>query len=421
MGHVAFVGIVLSVIVLGGSAQARDPLPGMVTMMHYFAQDMGRQGLNRIFTKFQADANTTVFDNPIGHEDFKTSILTMLDGGYPPDLFSYWAGARTADVVARGHVQPIDDLWEANGLSKIVPAALATRATSYDGKRYFIPFGYHFVGLFYNRRVFAAAGIDKLPETWPEFLDICRRLKAHGVTPLALGAANRWPAQFWFDYLLLRTAGPEFHTKLTGGRAAFTDPEVVRAMEMWRQLLDAGYFNADAADRDWNDAADGVGRGTAAMTLMGTWIGGYWEQKQLKAGTDYDLFPFPAIDPGVPKVAVGPIDGFLIPAQAQNAEQAKRLAVYLLKDADVQAIWAESQGALSPNRNVDKGIYNSVMTKARREVSGADRFAFAYDLAAPPKLADIGLSMFVKFIERPADLTSILASTQQAVRDASRP
>lgn len=31
-------------------------------------------------------------------------------------------------------------------------------------------------------------------------------LKAKGVVPIALGAKDQWPAQFWFDILLLRTA-----------------------------------------------------------------------------------------------------------------------------------------------------------------------------------------------------------------------
>ena len=53
--------------------------------------------------------------------------------------------------------------------------------------------------------------------------------------PISLGSMNRWPAQFWFDYLLLRTAGPDYRATLMAGEAAYTDPEVVNAMTLWQE------------------------------------------------------------------------------------------------------------------------------------------------------------------------------------------
>jgi multiple sugar transport system substrate-binding protein/raffinose/stachyose/melibiose transport system substrate-binding protein len=51
-----------------------------------------------------------------------------------------------------------------------------------------------------------------------------------------LGSRERWPAQFWFDYLLLRTAGPKYRAELMAGEKSYTDPEVVRVMEMWKGI-----------------------------------------------------------------------------------------------------------------------------------------------------------------------------------------
>ena len=61
-------------------------------------------------------------------------------------------------------------------------------------------------------------------------------------------------------------------------------------------MVDKGYFAANANADDWTDAGDKVARGEAAMTLMGTWIGGYWNGIGLKPGEDYDFFEFPQID-----------------------------------------------------------------------------------------------------------------------------
>ena len=110
------------------------------------------------------------------------------------------------------------------------------------------------------------------------------------------------------------------------GEAAYTDPEVQKAMELWKELVDAGYFVENANAYDWTDAADQVANGEAAMTLMGTWITGYWDGNKLKAGEDYDFFPFPTIDEGMPNAVVGP-GGWLghdgsLQAQARGREDA---------------------------------------------------------------------------------------------------
>lgn len=388
-----------------------------VTVMHYFTGELGREGLNQIFSKFQEQTGITVFDNPIGHEDFKTTILVMAAGGDLPDMFSYWAGARTQFVVDSGRLQPIDDLWANAGLDDVVVPSVAAGATIYNGQRYLIPFGYHYAGMFYNTKVMADAGVTEFPKTWDEFKALCEKLKAAGVTPIALGSMNRWPAQFWFDYLLLRTAGPEYRAKLMAGEASYNDPEVVRTMELWKELVDAGYFVADANAYDWTDASDQVANGEAAMTLMGTWITGYWNGNGLVPGEDYDFFEFPMIDEGVPQAAVGPVDGFVMSADNAHPDAAAKLLTYLITDTEAQATWAKGQGALSPNVNVDPAIYDVVMTKALNVVASADAFAFNYDLATTPPMAEGGLNMFAQFMDDPSGYVDYLAQTQKVAEE----
>ena len=75
---------------------------------------------------------------------------------------------------------------------------------------------------------------------------------------------------------------------------------------------------------------------------------------------------------------------------------------YLVSDLDAQAIWAKGQGALAANANVDPAIYSSVMSKALDNVKAADIFAFNYDLATTPPMAEGGLNMFAKFMDDPS-------------------
>ena len=389
---------------------------GEVNITHYFGGDLGRAGLEEIFGSFKEATGTTVVDSPIGHEDFKAGILVRAAGGNLPDVFSYWAGARTQFVVDAGTLGTIDDMWAEHGLDDVVAKSVADGATMYNGARYLVPFGYHYAGIFYNTKVMADAGVTEFPTDWDGFLALCENLKSQGITPIALGSMNRWPAQFWFDYLLLRTAGPEYRASLMAGEASYTDNEVQRAMQLWKDLVDAGYFAANANADDWTQASDRVTRGDAAMTLMGTWITGYWNGNGLMAGDDYDFFEFPMIDAGVPNAVVGPVDGWLISANSENRANAEALVAFLASDPASQAKWAQAQGALSPNVNVDESTYTSVMLRALEAVGNADTFAFNYDLATTPPAAEYGLDMFARFMDNPANYSQYLADTEAGVR-----
>lgn len=398
-----------------GGAAASEPVK--LSVIHYFSDTLGKEAMTKILQGFAAaNPGIEAVDNSAGHEDFKTQILVTLAGNNPPDLFSYWAGARTQFIVDGGRLAPIDQLWADNKLDEVIPAGIANGASTYNGKKYLIPLGYHYVGMFYNPKVMADAGITEFPKTWDELLVMADTLKAAGVTPFALGSKNRWPAQFWFDYLLLRTAGPEYRAKLMAGEATYNDPEVVKAMEMWKALVDKGYFVADANAYDWTDAADQVANGKAAMTLMGTWITGYWNGNKLVPGTDYDFFPFPAIQDGVPNVALGPVDGFVMTDASKNKADAEKLLMYLL-DPQVQADWAQAQGALAPSTKVDVSIYNEVMKKASDQVAAAEGFAFNYDLATTPPMAEGGLNMFAQFMNDPAKFADYLAETENVAKE----
>lgn len=396
------------------------PLSGLcdvkITAMHYFSDELGQRGIGDIFSRFEKESGSSINQIPVEHEEFKSTILEMAAGGYLPDITSYWAGARTQFIVETDAIASLDDLWKRHRLSKIIPRSIADSATLYNGKRYLLPFGYHFTGLFYNPAVFESASIKRMPQDWASLLQACHQLKAQGITPIALGAKDRWPAQFWFDYLLLRGAGPAFRARLMQGRESYTSQPVTQAMQYWAALIKEGCFNSDMATLSWNEAADQVVQGKAGMTLMGTWITGYWNQQGKKPVRDYDFFEFPEITPGQPKVVVGPVDGFLLSANSAQKKVAEELLAFLVTDQAVQETWVKTQGVLSPNSKLDPAVYSPILKKALKITQQADVFAFNYDLATTPPMAEAGLQLFVNFLNQPGQLVRYLEQTEQISR-----
>ena len=390
---------------------------GEVTISHYFSGELGKANFMKGVKEFESSSGIKMKDSPVGHEDFKTDILVRAAGKNLPDVFSYWAGARVQFIVDSNSLLPIDDMWKRDGLDMVVAKSVANSATMYNGKRYLVPLNYHYSGMFYNKSVLSKAGINTMPSTWDEFLSLCAKLKSKGITPIALGSKNRWPAQFWFDYLILRTVGPDYRHNLMTGKAAYDDYAVKHAMSIWKDLVDKGYFTNNSNADTWTDASDKVARGKAAMTLMGTWITGYWNGMDLKPGVDYDFFPFPIMSSGIPNAVVGPVDGLVVSANAKNPSCAKKFLSFMMSNPEVQAQWTDGQGALSANTKVDPTKYNTVMQRALRTVAKAEVYVFNYDLATPPPVAEVGLSMFSEFMDNPANYISILSNAQ---KNASR-
>jgi multiple sugar transport system substrate-binding protein/raffinose/stachyose/melibiose transport system substrate-binding protein len=173
----------------------------------------------------------------------------------------------------------------------------------------------------------------------------------------------------------------------------------------WKQLVDKGYFNRDPHPNNlaWDSGANEMlFRGEAAMTLMGTWNIGYFtnDAHAWEAGKDFDFFPFPIIDPQLPKVAMGPIDGLILPKRAANPAGARQVMAFLA-GVEAQQALSQGSGALAPNRLVPETAYSDIQRRVRDEIQISPLFTFAFDLAAPPPVAELGLNAFADFLAFP--------------------
>ena len=132
---------------------------------------------------------------------------------------------------------------------------------------------------------------------------------------------------------------------------------------------------------------------------------------------DYDFFPFPVVDPSIPDVAVGPIDGVVLPKEARNPDAAKQVLARLA-DVGPQTTFNTGSGALAPNKNVPDSTYNELQLRVKALLAKIPNWAFNYDLATPPPVADVGLNAFSKFLDSPGNYMEILAETEKLAKAA---
>jgi multiple sugar transport system substrate-binding protein len=352
------------------------------------------------FEKENPDVSVTW--NLFDHEGYKTSIRNFLTAD-APDVANWYAGNRMLPYVNAGLFEPVDDVWEENGLNDSLASAAASMTI--DGKKWGVPYTYYQWGVYYRKDIFEQNGIA-VPTNWDEFMAAGEALKAAGVTPITIGTKYLWTAAGVFDYLNLRTNGYDFHMALTKGEIAWTDDRVRATMNNWKQLVEAGFFLENHAAFSWQEALAPMVQGDAAMYVMGNFAVAPLRDAGL---TDDQLgfFQFPVINPDIPLAEEAPTDTVHIPANAKNKADAKRFLAYLAR-ADVQTEINATLGQLPINSGSSVADDKFLQAGYNMLSSTTGGIAQFFDRDAPAEMASAGMEGFQEFMVKPERMDKIL-------------
>ena len=264
---------------------------------------------------------------------YSDSPLSYLRADTPPDVLVMWSGGWLADGIREELLTDLTDVSVPIEADMPYETQLQEQAQR-DGGRYLAPIGYHWRGIYYNVELFDELGLTP-PQTWAELQTIADTLQSNGVVPFALPAGNPWTASVWFDYLNMRLNGPEFHQSLIRGEVAYSDERVRNVFQTWLGLLEAGYFTSDLGISDGFSSAAALVRGDgdtaltqekAAMTLLAPFD---FEDLPALFQGELGVFPFPPMDPALPRGEVINAMGYAVPAGAANRPQALEFVRYI--------------------------------------------------------------------------------------------
>ncbi len=246
----------------------------------------------------------------------KAVLATRMQAGDPPDSFQVHAGHELIDSwVVAGKMEPVTFIFEENGWLDSYPPGVID-VLSYDGEIWSVPVNIHRSNvLWYNKAVFADAGLEP-PTTFGDFFAVADALQAAGVTPLALGDNGIWAATHLMESVLLGTLGPDDYRGLWTGETDWSGADVMAALETYAQMMD--YVNEDHAALSWDQAAQLVADGDAAMTIMGDWAEGYFKSIGLTPDVEFGYVP----SPGTGGTFIMLSDSFGLPKGAPNRDNA---------------------------------------------------------------------------------------------------
>ncbi len=311
----------------------------------------------------------------------------------PPDVMLMWDGYELRSAAANGLLADLSDVWTEGNLAEAYGRRFQD-ISRFDGTLRFVPAGFNWSGIYYNKEVFDQFGLTP-PATWEEFILICDTLLSNGITPMSLAGQNPFISILWFDYLNLRLNGPQFHRELMAGRVDFNDVRVARVWELWQTLLDRDYFVERPGSTSEMNSMTALIRGDGDSPLS-------WEKAVMTLAPQFslddlppvfadelDFFQFPQIDPNVPIGEVSIVFGYIIPADAPHRFEAGAFAGYM-GSAEAQELQLKRMGDEGINigyvpvhREFDRELLSYAAEKGDQIVNGADEISPPLFLVLP--------------------------------------
>jgi glucose/mannose transport system substrate-binding protein len=348
-----------------GLVSAQDDISGDLEIFSWWTGGGEAAGLEALIARFvELYPNVNVVNSAVAGGsgvNARAVLASRLDAGEPPGSFQAHAGSAMNDVyVPEGILEPINDLYEANGWLEQFPQGLIDLISDAEGNIYSVPVNIHRSNvMWYVPANLESWGVT-VPASWDEFLsETCPTLQAAGVVPLSVGQA--WTQVHLWESVALAGLGAEGYRGLWTGATAWDSPEVTAVFETYGQILDCTNEDRDAID--WQPAAQMVVDGDAAFNIMGDWAAGlFLNDLGLEPGTDFAW----AASPGTDGVFIMLSDTFGLPVGAPNREAVMAWLTFL-GSAEAQDIFNPIKGSLPANTEADitnTELYNAYFQDA---------------------------------------------------------
>ena len=259
----------------GSSSSASSS--GKVTLT-FFGADYGT-GPSNSTTKYwdavaaafhQAHPNITVNVQTVNWTDFPTKSATLIQNKQYPDIME---GNPAPPYAQSGLIYPVSDVLSQSVAGNLIPKFL--KDGQYQGVNYGIPFTTSTRAMYYNKKIFAAAGISAPPKTWAELQSDAAKIKAKGDIGYGMPLGSE-EAQ---AELLLWFLGNGGGYLSAGGKYDINSPQNVATLNFMKQLAASG------------DTQPNPG-GTSHQAAIKQFLDFVYQDKwQLQFDNEYDLLP----------------------------------------------------------------------------------------------------------------------------------
>lgn len=268
-------------------------------------------------------------------EDF--DILQGIYSGRAPDIAVLAGPGNVARFCATGGMPNLAPIAEQDGvdLAKIIPPPVLKTAT-FEGSTCVLPWLTDAYGLFYNKDLFAAAGIEEPPRTLDELERVAKKLTTYNEDG-SIDVAGFVPLPSFYHSSQVakgRSFGADWYDS-NGKSALASDPRWAEGFRWQREYIDSvGYdklqqFAASVGTDSEYTPNNAFQTGKVAMIIDGEWRTRYLNQQP---DLNYGTAPFPTMKEE--NYGAGKIGGTMItmPSTAKHPAEAWLAIKYLALD-----------------------------------------------------------------------------------------
>jgi multiple sugar transport system substrate-binding protein len=283
----------------GGTGTATNTSPKSLT---YWASDQGssiaddQKVLAPVLAEFQKQTGIKVSLEVIGWSDLLNRVLAAASSGQGPDVLNI-GNTWSASLQATGAFLPITGsvMNQIGDTGRFLPGALA--ATGASGKPPVgVPLYSLAYGLYYNKAMFAAAGIASPPTTWEQVVADGQKL-THGSQWGITVEGGSTPENAHHAFIFSEQQGGSFFT--ASGSPTFDTPQNIAGIQEYINFLGSDKI-ADPSDAEYSNGTEALqdfANGKAAMLLWqdaGASLSNYG-----MSASQYGVVPvpFPAVAP----------------------------------------------------------------------------------------------------------------------------
>ncbi|WP_328947292.1 extracellular solute-binding protein [Streptomyces sp. NBC_00250] len=311
---------VLTLTACGGGNGGGGSENGDVTLK-LVAADYGDKASNSSTAYWKDVAERFTAANPkikvdvqvINWNDIDAQVKTMIQSGNVPDVLQT---GGYADKVADDLLYKADEVLSERTRANVIDSF--AKAGEVDGTQYGIPFVSSARALFYNKDVFAKAGITEAPKSWDELVSVAAKIKAKvpGVTPYALPLG---PEEAQGESLIWELGNGGGYTDEAGKYTLDSKANIEAFSWLKSNLVEPGLTYANPATTDRKTAFADFAAGKTAM------LNGHPSLIQMsKDGkVDYGVAPIPG-KAGALKSTLGVADWMMAFKDGGHKEEVRK-------------------------------------------------------------------------------------------------
>ncbi|MEU6687143.1 sugar ABC transporter substrate-binding protein [Streptomyces sp. NPDC046832] len=379
--------LVLAATACGGGSATGGGSNDSPKTLTYWASNQGagieidKKVLQPELAKFEKQTGIKVKLEVVPWSDLLNRILTATTSGQGPDVLNI-GNTWSASLQATGALLPWDakNFDRIGGRDRFVDSALGS--TGAEGKDpAAVPLYSMSYALYYNKKMFADAGIAEPPATWDELVAAGKKLSKDG--KWGLGAEGSNPSEnIHHAFVFAKQHGADFFTP--AGKADFTNDGVVTAVKQYVDLMAEDKVIAPGnAEYAQNQSVSDFAKGKTAMLLWQSASANLTSQGMSE--DDYGIAPVPVQSgtPGTGKQVNSMVAGINLAVfkNTDNLDGATKFVKFMTSD-DEQKILNKAYSSIPPVKTAQT---DSAFGSAANAVL---KDTLAKSAAALPQVAD---------------------------------